>query len=296
MFYAIHGGGQTFPPRNYFVALNKDLGVGAASLIADESDHADLVPFAVNGFEDCRLFDLGGEWHAAAIMRDRHPAGLNQIGLLRLAEDGFHDLRLLRGPEAGQPEKNWMPLVVGGDLLFVYSCYPTVVFRCESASGALSTVSRRPAPEIARSFRGGSQGVGVDRGFLFVVHETVAFEDNNRVYPHRFVLLDDDFALAQVSPQFFFRGRGLEFCAGLAQRGDRLVASFGVDEAEAYLATMALGEVLAALSPVVEPDRGWALAGGERAPLRTSRSGQGAVWTGGGKAGWELSEMRQCRR
>jgi hypothetical protein len=143
-----------------------------------------------------------------------------------------------------------MPLVAGDDLFFIYSCRPTVVMRYDPQGRRVELASQQDGPPLARDFRGGSQAIEVEDGYLFVVHESVTFEDGGRVCPHRFVLMRHDFEISHVSPQFFFCGRQLEFCAGLARRGTLLVASFGVRDAQAYVATMELGEVLSALRPV----------------------------------------------
>jgi hypothetical protein len=108
---------------------------------------------------------------------------------------------------------------------------------------------------IATDFRGGSQAIAVAGGFLFLIHEVVLLEDDRRFYLHRFVFMeetDGGFAIARVSPPFVFRDRGVEFAAGLAQRGELLVASFGVEDREAYLATVRLDDVLTLLHPITD--------------------------------------------
>ena len=57
-------------------------------------------------------------------------------------------------------------------------------------------------------------------------------------YLHRFVLLDERLALAALSPPFTFTSDRVEFCAGMARRGDELVLSFGVSDAAAGLAVL----------------------------------------------------------
>jgi hypothetical protein len=56
------------------------------------------------------------------------------------------------------------------------------------------------------------------------------------VYLHRFVRFGADFQVTGVSDPWYFTRIGIEFCAGLARDGDRLVASFGVNDASAHLA------------------------------------------------------------
>jgi predicted GH43/DUF377 family glycosyl hydrolase len=106
------------------------------------------------------------------------------------------------------------------------------------------------APLVARGFRGGSQLVEHPWApglWLAIVHE-VAVSNGRRVYEHRFVMFDEsqDWKIVRVSPSFAFReSRTIEFCAGLAVSGKyQLVASFGVRDAEAWLAYMPIADVL----------------------------------------------------
>lgn len=250
MRYTVHDADGIFRTTNYLLHLDDDLAVRAAAPLVDQTDRRSVAPFPVAGYEDCRLVRGGDGWRVVATTRDRNPAGICQMALRRLADGALRDLRLLNDAANERHQKNWVPLLIADELRFVAHCRPTVILRYDERRGAVEEMSRRPGPMIATDFRGGSQAVAVDSGFLFVVHESVDLEDGGRVVPHRFVLLDHRAAIAAVSPQFFFDGRGLEFCAGLARRGDRLVASYGVEDREARLAEMSLAEVLPLLDPV----------------------------------------------
>jgi hypothetical protein len=57
--------------------------------------------------------------------------------------------------------------------------------------------------------------------------------------------------VAAVSPPFAFRERrAIEFAAGMARQGDRLVISFGVRDAEAWLVAITEEQAWQLLSPV----------------------------------------------
>ena len=58
--------------------------------------------------------------------------------------------------------------------------------------------------------------------------------------------------VSRVSRPFFFNKKGIEFAAGLAWHpdGTRLLISYGVDEAEAWIATVIADEVRAVLDDV----------------------------------------------
>jgi predicted GH43/DUF377 family glycosyl hydrolase len=233
---------------NYLVALDDSLAVTQIEPLIDRAERPAVHPSQISGYEDCRLIELDGRWYATATVCDMNPVERREIALLSF--DGAEIIRAqpLAGPDPERHEKNWMPFVRDGALHFLYSCSPTIVLRCDVHSGALTSVVERELPAAA-GFRGGSQGVAVDGGHLFVIHQTERDERALR-YVHRFVLLDDDLRLAATTPRFTFAADRVEFCAGMALRGGELVLSFGVSDAAAGLAVLALEDVLALLEPL----------------------------------------------
>jgi hypothetical protein len=135
-----------------------------------------------------------------------------------------------------------MPLVRDDEVFLIHSTLPTKIFAYndgEIDSQGLSDF------DLGR-LRGGSQAVQIPDGRLFVVHD-VTWRGQARTYLHRFVLMSEDFCVLKMSEPFYFIKHGIEFCAGLAYDGKRLVASFGVDDREAHLGTFELDGVLAKL-------------------------------------------------
>jgi predicted GH43/DUF377 family glycosyl hydrolase len=203
--------------------------------------------YPVEGFEDCRLNVIDGEIRVSATVRN----WAGRDGTCRIATatllpymGSMIDATLLDEPVSGRHEKNWMP-IVGVDS-WLYSCWEEGRTAFVSRNGSAWKIDRRgESPAIARGWRGGSQLVDVGDGrWLSLVHE-VADDTGGRIYEHRFVLFGDGCDILGWSPAFAFREtRAIEFAAGLARRGDQLVATFGVRDAEAWLAEMSLAEVL----------------------------------------------------
>ena len=106
------------------------------------------------------------------------------------------------------------------------------------------TVAEAAAPIQADQFRGGSQLIAFDGGWLALVHEA-GLRDKQRHYRHRFVWFDEATKLRGVSRPFFFAKRGVEFAAGLAWHpdGKRLVVTYGVEDSEAWIATVDADDV-----------------------------------------------------
>ena len=221
--------------RNFLLRLTDDLAVASAVEILPP---ADLPPPAwpwVLGLEDVRPFAVGDELWCVACVRELSAEGWCEQLLARIAGARLTDWRVLRPQGPQRHEKNWTPLA---DRL-VYSNDPTRILDDQAR-----TVAESIPPINAEGFRGGTQWIAFDGGWLSIVHE-VAVRDGERRYRHRFVRLDADCRMRAVSRAFFFHQHGVEFAAGLAWHPDgrRLVISYGVADAQAWLATVDAEEV-----------------------------------------------------
>jgi GR25 family glycosyltransferase involved in LPS biosynthesis/glycosyltransferase involved in cell wall biosynthesis len=203
-----------------------------------------------DGIEDCRLVKVGSRWFALANSREFNRGWARRLGLVDVVDGGFRHLRVLEGPDPERNEKNWMPFVRGDQLYLVYTCWPTVVFRCDLDSGRLTEVGRHDASFALNEERGGSQGVEVDDGILFVTHRVIR-PDGRRLYEHRFVLMEpESMKFVAASPRFRFLEARVEFCAGMALAEDNLVLSFAVGHQRAFLARAPYEAVRASLWPL----------------------------------------------
>lgn len=239
--------------RNFMVELSEELSVTSHHEMIDR-DPTPRTNFPVHGYEDCRLFQHGDALYATATVCDfAEPphVGQREIVLLRLDPKSYDVLSAtpLRGRWSERHQKNWMPAASAGaesEVPIVYSLHasdPTTVFYLDP-SHATIRASDDAVLDAESHARGGSQLVSLeDGGYLCIIHD-VTFSGHNRTYLHRFVKLDASFALVGMTDGFYFVKRGIEFAAGLARRGDDLIASFGVDDSSAYLAVFPLDRVL----------------------------------------------------
>jgi hypothetical protein len=98
--------------------------------------------------------------------------------------------------------------------------------------------------------RGGTQLVRVgDDAWLGIGHE-MRFVKNLKYYWHTFYLVDSKGKMRAVSPPCKLASEGIEFAAGMAIDGDRVVVSFGVDDMHCRIGETSLSAVLAILHPV----------------------------------------------
>jgi tetratricopeptide (TPR) repeat protein len=254
--YVIDDPNGVIRTRNHLAPLNAALETpGWFPVVAEEADMqqplAPRFPFPVRGYEDCRLLRWRGHWWATATVRDTTPEGLCEMALLRLDDNGkIREEVLLRGDWSSRHQKNWMPLVDGDDLLFVYSLDPTVILKYDPERRVAAPYRESEPAGACEHLRGGSQLLRTPAGWLGVCHEAAIPAGGPRTYLHRFFLLDSDLRLAGLSEPFRFTAEPIEFCAGLAldQNGQRLLLSFGVNDAQAFIGTVDLGRVLEILN------------------------------------------------
>ena len=169
------------------------------------------------------------------------------LARLQLRDDGqwqMADWRVL--PNRQQYEKNWMPFVDAGELRFIHSMDPICVL---DESGSL--VSETPVSIVATDIRGGTNLLPFDGGWLCVTHE-FAWINRKRRYSHRFVWLDRDLQPRKLTRRFYFFLEQSEFAMGLVAHPQRptLLASFGANNAESWIAELSPIELRQALNPI----------------------------------------------
>ena len=227
--------------RNFLLRLTPELDIQSAAEILPPVDMPEPACKLVLRFEDLRLFTLGGKLWGCACVRELTPEGWCQQVLARIEELGpagcrLTDWRVLHPEGPTVHEKNWMPQVAGDRLQFIYLCDPTRVVDDRGRTVTENT------PVIAASrFRGGSQLIAFDRGWLALIHEVHwRPADRRRFYLHRFVWFDETNMLRRVSRPFFFHTKGVEFAAGLAWHldGKRLLISYSIADSESWIATV----------------------------------------------------------
>lgn len=223
-----------FRTHNYLCRLDNDLRA-VDCLPLDESALEPALPGAVRGFEDCRLFRRSGNWWCTATCLDRDPSGRPRVALFCLEDNGcVSHLRML--PALWQQcEKNWVPLLRGDELFFIYTSGGPLRILDEQ----LNTVHLQETPEFLSGLRGSSPALALPTGgWLSVARHAVFPPDGSRNYLHRLLRFDRSFRLVAGSDPFCFLEAGIEYCAGLALRDDQLWLSFGRNEREAYCLTL----------------------------------------------------------
>lgn len=214
---------------NLLAYLRDDLSIQCVREMRD-LDPAPRVASTSTGYEDVRLFSLKGKLGASATVLDRTFRKV-QMALLELTPD-FDVAHAVVQESPERAEKNWMPVVTNDELRWIYKVDPTVI----RAPGVETPVTEHQPARAIGYHHGSSQLVPCLGGYLALVHRSTP--PWAPVYLHKFVAFDDELRLVGASPAFYFTRQGVEFCAGMTRhpsRPEKLVISFGVNDAEAWL-------------------------------------------------------------
>jgi glycosyltransferase involved in cell wall biosynthesis len=223
--------------RNYLVHLSDALDVLEVDELPLPENWPEPKFHPVRGLEDSRLFEWQGALWTISNVRELNAEGWCEQIISPLNARGRPWTRIL--PKERKHEKNWMPLVDGDNLYFIY--------RLGTALKIDGSVFNSYDPGFdASHISGGSQVIEVDGGLLCLVHEARTIPGrSNRYYQHRFALMVHGAGI-RLSPPFVFHDKQIEFAAGLAYfpASRQLMASYGVMDREAWVARMDLDEVL----------------------------------------------------
>ena len=246
-------GGQ-FSSKNWILELNEDLSVcTSGELLRPEGMPGPLYPGA-SGFEDLRLFTWKGELWTSFSTWDLNTEHRMQMAMGKIVpmdmDYTLADWKVLEPtyfPIYGY-QKNWMPFVQDDRLRFVYASDPVRVLD----EGA-NTVILNETSIVADHFRGGTQLIQLDSGWLALIHEMHATTHRaGRYYLHRFVWYDSHMRLCKITLPFFFRELAVEFASGMEylDGNQSVIISFGVDDQHSYMATVDIDDIRAALRNV----------------------------------------------
>jgi glycosyltransferase involved in cell wall biosynthesis len=195
------------------------------------------------GLEDVRLCRHGVDvWFTATTCQTPKGGDKSKVVLGNFRSGVF----VLEYEHENEYEKNWLPWSIGGKLFLIYGYEPFVVLEpIESGDAFECQIARRQTmPFRMARYRGGAAPVNVgDNRWLMLIHE-VAHRDNDNVYLHRFIELDESAMLpTRVSEAFTFHHQGVEYAAGMARNGKNLIVTYGAEERESHWCEVDPGKI-----------------------------------------------------
>jgi len=230
---------DTIDTRNFLVKLGEDLRIKHRAEILWDRPEAKYD--MVLGLEDMRLYRHKGDLCYIACAREQCVTGMPQQIRGRLVRDSANDtfvhtrdMEILTDEHS--IEKNWMPIGTGHDF----------VYRLDRIRHQDGTETKKTSSRYVGEISGGSQAIPFKGGYMAVVHEaSVNPNSGKRTYWHRFAWFTKEMEFKRLSIPFVFFDRQIEFCTGLCYHPNHkdLILSFGVRDAEAWVATVAVEEV-----------------------------------------------------
>lgn len=225
--------------KNYLLIMDDELRIQKEYVIIDPSIVAQPPHYnrPIRGMEDMRLFVRDNKLMATFTLLNTHQLSKNIFS--RIGEVEFQtpndnnqsvEVRFIRehGSLNSKPqevEKNWLPYENG----YVYWYNPITVL---DRSGKNAII--RDTRYDLSTFRGSAGPVQYRDGWLLVVHQ-VAMNAGSRTYYHRFLYLDNNFDVKNISESFHFDHIGIEFCCGLAIYSNKIYLTYGIEDYTAEL-------------------------------------------------------------
>lgn len=231
------GDNNVIKTESILCELNDEMQITKASKI--KCAEYPMNGFAVEGIEDARMFEAGGILYVSGTTRNCHPFdGACRMVIARLNESNmsFENLSVLT-PHVTRHEKNWSPIVNQPHPRWLYSCGLDSMTKVQTLIGEkLYHGYHNTNNKLLSLFRGGTQTIPFESGYLTLIHEVAAL-DNGRVYSHRFVRLNSNFEVEKYSIPFYLRTpRMIEFAAGMTIYQASLLISFGHMDESAWIA------------------------------------------------------------
>ena len=199
--------------------------------------------YPVDGLEDLRIFTVKDKYYVSGTMRNMAPFD----GTCRIAVAEYDPVNCnifnmnVIDLNNGQHEKNWMPILESESVKWLYhSSVNNNTVTLSLAENNLQLEHIECSFRAAKGFRGGSQLVKIKNNYYSIIHEAVSM-NNKRTYLHRLVEWDSGFKLLRYSKAFTLKENStIEFCAGMCAVNNIIYISFGLRDAEAYVACLSM--------------------------------------------------------
>lgn len=213
-----------------------------------ETSRLDVPPkWEFVGLEDARLVRWFGKLYQIGVRRDTDTTGVGRMEMSHVVGtevvDELTEISRFRIPAPGKNdsycEKNWMPIIDQPNR-FVKWSNPIEVVEVDPERKSCKTIhlGDKVLPGH-KDWRGGSQVVPIGDFYYCLVHETdLWFTETQRkdaVYRHRFIVWDRDWNLVEISREFSFMNANIEFCCGMAVKGENVYISFGYQDNAAFI-------------------------------------------------------------
>ena len=165
-----------------------------------------------------------------------------KLSELEISEDSVKEVSRFRIPAPfsndSYCEKNWMPII---DKPYHYWkwCNPVEIVKADPINNTCDQVYLGNEYFFNIDQRGGGQVIPFEDGYLMLIHEThlhtSELHKKNGTYRHRFIYWSKDYRVISKSEIFSFLDAKIEFAAGLAEKDNDIIITFGFQDNAAYV-------------------------------------------------------------
>lgn len=229
---------------NYICHLDKDLFVSKCSKV-DTSKFDIPSQWIYSGLEDPRLVKWENKFYLVGVRRDDNPNGSGRIEAseLEFCDDGSIVEKSRSKLPAPYPdnsycEKNWMP-ILNKPYNFVKWTNSTEIVECDFDNRTTNQVLLKDQNSLLpQIYRGGSQVIPWDDGYLCITHSVQYFEldkSSSMSYKQNFIYWDKDWNIVKYSDPFTMMDGGIEFVSGMAVIDNDFLISFGFQDCLSFV-------------------------------------------------------------
>lgn len=241
---------------NWFGKLDKDYNLADVFPI-DTSLHDKEPLWEFIGLEDARIISISDDHESMEICGVRRDTTTNgqgrmEISTIRKEDDKFVETgrRRIEPPQpSSYCEKNWVP-ILSEPRTFVKWSNPVEIVRIANLEDRANTIAISDKPyDLQWDWRGSSQVIDWDEDHhIYLIHEThFAFNKANKkdaTYRHRFLMMSKEtYEIVNYSKDFSFMNGRIEFCCGMARKGNKFLVTFGFQDNTAFLLELDRGTI-----------------------------------------------------
>ena len=237
--------------RNVLCELDKDLNFIERAGFKEVIYPKELILYHdhhIQGIEDFRLIQGSSMSLALTTGQQMTPSKVNKISCVLWNNETMAVsaalMKLPIGTKDDECQKNWLPFLYQGKPCYIFKINPFIVCDFDAAR----VVAWMPPPGTGMTLdgmRGSAAPVPFkDRTWLMIVHYS-NYSDGGRRYYSRFLTLDEELIPLRLSIGIRFSERNIEYVSGLTQSvgGDSYLVTYGVNDAEAYVAEVSSATV-----------------------------------------------------
>jgi hypothetical protein len=246
--------GPEVAARLWFCELDEDLNLVNLRKVKFEADGLSLK----RGVEDAKLFWRDGSWWFTAVMLEKGHTPFARMSLFKYDHNKnvATFIKKYPSPEFNRPEKNWMiPYEPNPNFDFIYG--PASIMK-DDVFIKYPNLNQSITP-----IRGNTNLLKIGDEYLAVVHtlytkkvvwnnpNTFAKQDGlQKIYTHMFAKYNYKGELTHLSSEFQFEHSGIEFAAGIVEKDDNFIISYGKDDLSSHLAILSKSLVLNSLKEI----------------------------------------------